>query len=98
LLLKVAVSKPAWSGFRWPGLRDGWIESDCIAIGDAMVRHANYDDPFHVLLRVNRAVLLALLWAALAACVVGSLAADIVDWMSAWRGLRIVLLTSFVVV
>jgi hypothetical protein len=63
-----------------------------------VVRHAEYDDPFHVLLRVNRAVLLALLWAALAACVVGSLAADIVDWLSAWQCLRIDLLTSFGVV
>ena len=54
-----------------------------------MVRHAKYDDPFHVLLRANRTVVLALLWAALAACVVGSLVADIADWISAWRDLRI---------
>jgi hypothetical protein len=62
-----------------------------------MVRHANYDDPFHLLLRVNRTVVLALLWAALAACVVGSLAFDIVDWLSAWRDLRIDLLTLIAV-
>jgi hypothetical protein len=54
-----------------------------------MVRHANYNDPFHVLLRVNRTVVLALLWTALAACVVGSLAVDVADWISAWRDLRI---------
>jgi hypothetical protein len=59
-----------------------------------MVRHANYHDPFHVLLRMNRSVVLALLWAALAACIVGSLAFDIADWLNAWRGVHIELLTS----
>jgi hypothetical protein len=59
-----------------------------------MVRHANYQDPFHVLLRANRTVVLTLFWAALAACVVGSLAVDIADWISAWRDLRINVLTS----
>jgi hypothetical protein len=49
-----------------------------------VVRHANYHDPFHLLLRTNRAVVLSLLWAALAACVVGSLAVDIADWIGAW--------------
>jgi hypothetical protein len=88
---------PAGSGF------DGWVCAPAelksnMLDGDAMVRHANYDDPFHVLLRVNRVVLLAVLWAALAACVVGSLAADVVDWVSAWRALHIVLRTLFVVV
>jgi hypothetical protein len=50
-----------------------------------VVRHANCFAPFRVLLRVNRAVVLALLWAALAACIAGSLAFDIADWLSAWR-------------
>jgi hypothetical protein len=54
-----------------------------------VVRRANYHDPLHALLRVNRAVVLALLWAALAACVIGSLAFDIVDWLSAWRDMSL---------
>jgi hypothetical protein len=65
-----------------------------LLLGDAMVRHAKYHDPFHVLLRANRAVVLAVLWAALAACVAASLAVDIADWISAWRDLRIDILTS----
>jgi hypothetical protein len=60
-----------------------------------MAGHANYHDPFHVLLRANRTVVLALLWTALAACVAGSLAVDIADWLNAWRDLRIDMLTSF---
>jgi hypothetical protein len=36
------------------------------------------------LLRTNRAVVLAVLWAALAACVVGSMVYDVADWISAW--------------
>jgi hypothetical protein len=48
-----------------------------------VVRRANDHDPFHVLLRANRTIVLALLWAALAACMVGSLAFDIADWLSA---------------
>jgi hypothetical protein len=62
--------------------------------GDAMVRHANYHQPFHVLLRANRTLVLGLFWAALAACVVLSLAVDIADWLSAWRDLRIDMLIS----
>jgi hypothetical protein len=50
-----------------------------------VVWHANCPAPFRVLLRVNRTVVLALLWAALAACIAGSLAFDIADWLSAWR-------------
>ncbi len=53
-----------------------------------MVRHANYHEPLHFLLRANRTVVLALLWVALAACVVGSLAFDVVDWLSAWWNVR----------
>jgi hypothetical protein len=34
------------------------------------------------LLRTNRTVVLALLWAVLAACVVGSLVYDVADWLS----------------
>jgi hypothetical protein len=75
-------------------LHGNWIESDLIAVGMLMVRHAKYDDPFHALLRANRSIVLALLWAALAACVVLSLAADIGDWIGAWRDLRIDMLTS----
>jgi hypothetical protein len=62
-----------------------------------MVRHAKYDDPFQALLRANRTVALTLLWAALAFCAFGSLAADIADWLSAWRDLRIDVLTSVAV-
>jgi hypothetical protein len=58
-----------------------------------MVRHANYHDPFHSLLRMNRMVLLGLLWVALAACVVGSLVFDVSDWLSAWRSMHFGLLT-----
>jgi hypothetical protein len=52
--------------------------------GDTVVRHVNYHDQFNFLLRTNRTVVLALLWAALAACVVGSLAYDVADWIKAW--------------
>jgi hypothetical protein len=45
------------------------------------------DDPnrFHVLLRANRIVVLAVLWAALAACIAGALAFDFAGWLNAWR-------------
>lgn len=49
-----------------------------------MVRHANHHDHLNFLLRTNRTVVLALLWAGLAACVVGSLAYDVADWIAAW--------------
>jgi hypothetical protein len=63
-----------------------------------MVRHASYHDPFRFLLlrfllRMNRVVVLGLLWAALAACVIGSLVFDVADWLSAWRNMHIGLLT-----
>jgi len=64
-----------------------------IAMGMTVVRHANYHHPLHFLLRANRTLVLALLWAALAACIVGSLAFDIVDWLSAWWNVRIEILT-----
>jgi hypothetical protein len=50
-----------------------------------MVRQIDRHDPFHVLLRANRILVLTMLWAALAACIVGSLAFDLADWLSAWR-------------
>jgi len=49
-----------------------------------VVWHANHYDQFNFLLRTNRALVLALLWAALAACVVGSLVYDVADWVGAW--------------
>ncbi len=57
-----------------------------------MVWHAN--DPFHVLLRANRAVVLSLLWVALAACIVGSLVFDVADWLNALRDVSLNALTS----
>ena len=59
--------------------RENWILS-----GDNVVRHVNHHDQFSTLLRTNRAVVLALLWAALAACVVCSLVYDVADWIGAW--------------
>ena len=53
-------------------------------MGTPVIRHVNYHDQFNFLLRTNRTVVLALLWAALAACVVGSLAYDVADWIKAW--------------
>ena len=49
-----------------------------------MVRHADNHDQFNILLRTNRTVVLSLLWAALAACVISSLVYDVADWISAW--------------
>jgi hypothetical protein len=49
-----------------------------------VVRHLNQHDQFNFFLRTNRAVALAVLWAALAACVVGSMVYDVADWISAW--------------
>jgi hypothetical protein len=49
-----------------------------------VARHLNQHDQFNALLRTNRAVVLAVLWAALAACVVGSMVYDVADWISAW--------------
>ena len=52
--------------------------------GDTVVRHLNHQDQFNFLLRTNRTVVLAVLWAALAACVVVSLVYDVADWIGAW--------------
>ena len=49
-----------------------------------MVRHAGHHDGIDVVLRANRILVLSLLWAALAACVVGSLAYDVGRWIDAW--------------
>jgi hypothetical protein len=59
-----------------------------------MVRHVNQHDPFHALLRTNRALLLTVLWAALAACIVGSLVFDVADWLSAWRNVSFGMLSA----
>jgi hypothetical protein len=52
---------------------------------ETVARRSKFTDPFHFLLRANRIIVLAVLWAALAACIVGALAFDIADWLSAWR-------------
>jgi len=62
----------------------GWLAKDWTVSGDTVVRHANHHGQFNFLLRTNRTVVLALLWAALAACVVGSLVYDVADWVGAW--------------
>jgi len=58
--------------------------NDWPLMGDAVVRHADYHDPFNIVLRANRAAVLALLWAALAACVISSLVYDVANWIGAW--------------
>jgi hypothetical protein len=61
---------------------DGLLAKD--ATGDTVVGHLNQHDQLNSLLRTNRAVVLAVLWTALAACVVGSMVYDVADWISAW--------------
>jgi hypothetical protein len=63
-------------------------------VRQAKSRDINPRDPFHVLWRANRRLVLALLWAALVACVVGSLALDIAEWLSAWRAVSVDVLTG----
>ena len=53
-------------------------------MGNAVVRHADHHNESNVVLRTNRTVVLTLLWAALAACVISSLVYDVADWISAW--------------
>lgn len=48
-----------------------------------MVRHADHHED-NVVLRANRTVALALLWAGLAACVISSVVYDVSDWINAW--------------
>jgi hypothetical protein len=62
-----------------------------------MVRHANHHS-FHVPLRANRIIALALPWTTLAICMAGSLPADVAGWLSAWRDLRIDVLAFIAVV
>jgi hypothetical protein len=65
--------------------RHGWVVTNSAAqSGDSMVRQLNHHDPFNFLLRANRAVMLAVLWVALAACVAGSVIYDVADWIGAW--------------
>jgi len=66
------------SGSRWV------VTQKCASNGDTVARHLNQHDPFDWLLRTNRAVVLGVLWAALAACVVASMVYDVADWISAW--------------
>jgi len=54
------------------------------AAEDGMVRHADHHDAFDGLVRANRTLLLSLLWAALAACVVSSMIYDVGHWFHAW--------------
>jgi hypothetical protein len=49
-----------------------------------VVRHADHHDQFNFVLRTNRTVVLAVLWAALAACVISSVVYDVADWINAW--------------
>jgi hypothetical protein len=56
----------------------------CGSSGDTVDRHLKQHDQLNSLLRTNRTVVLAVLWAALAACVVGSMIYDVADWISAW--------------
>ena len=55
-----------------------------------MVRHAgrHIEHDLEVVLRANRTALLSLLWAALLACVVGSLVFDVGHWLGAWWTIR----------
>jgi hypothetical protein len=50
----------------------------------AMVRHADHHDGIDAVLRANRVLMLSLLWAGLAACVVSSLVYDVGHWLQAW--------------
>jgi hypothetical protein len=67
------------------GQKPGTENRNAMARGEAVVRRAKHFEPFHFLLRANRIVVLTVLWAALAACIVGALAFDLADWLSAWR-------------
>jgi hypothetical protein len=49
-----------------------------------MLRHADLHDGFEALLRANRALMLGLVWGALAACVVSSVIYDVGHWLHAW--------------
>jgi len=49
-----------------------------------MVHHAHHHDGIDVVLRANRILVLSLLWAALAGCVVSSAVYDVGHWINAW--------------
>jgi hypothetical protein len=49
-----------------------------------MIHHADHHFGVDDVLRVNRALLLSLLWAALLACVISSAVFDIGHWFHAW--------------
>jgi hypothetical protein len=50
-----------------------------------MVCHADqHDGMIHVVLRANQVLVLSLLWAALAACLLSSLIHDVGHWLNAW--------------
>jgi hypothetical protein len=72
-------------GGRRAGVGTEKPDRNAMASGETVARRAKDSDPFHFLLRANRIVLLAVLWAALAVCIAGALASDVADWLSAWR-------------
>jgi hypothetical protein len=49
-----------------------------------MVRQAGHSDGFDDILRVNRTVLLGLLWGALFACVAAASVYDVGRWVNLW--------------
>jgi len=49
-----------------------------------MVHHADLHHSVDAVVRANRALLLGLLWAALAVCVVSSAIYDVGHWVHAW--------------
>jgi hypothetical protein len=69
----------------WQRAETATENRNAMARGEAVAQRAKHCEPFHFLLRANRIVVLAVLWAALAACIVGALAFDLADWLSAWR-------------
>jgi hypothetical protein len=62
----------------------GSICASCREGEGMMFRHADHHDGIDVVLRANRVLVLSLLWAAFAACVVSSLAYDVGRWLNAW--------------
>jgi ABC-type uncharacterized transport system permease subunit len=49
-----------------------------------MVRHIDHHDGLDAVVRANRILLLSLMWAALLACIVGSLVYDVGHWVGRW--------------
>jgi hypothetical protein len=50
----------------------------------AMVFHVDHRDWFDAVVRTNRAMVLSLLWSALATCAISSLVYDVGHWLNAW--------------